>query len=206
MNQYQNNHQLFCFAGQAVKHQHQRRQRKNQDVPDSGAKISDPQQLPVIVVRRFNVPCSHALADHCDKGIAEGDAEQGGHRPEALSHAIGGNLYRAKQSYDAGQRHLGKLEQAVFYAAGNGDAQNTPHHPAVPGKDLPEPEVQRVVLPEGQRQHDNRRECTGNQRWHRYACHASMEDKNADSIAHYIDAVHGDGDVHDGACLVHTAK
>lgn len=37
-----------------------------------------------------------------------------GQRPKALRDAVGGDLRRAKQSGDAAERHLYKLEQSAF--------------------------------------------------------------------------------------------
>ena len=151
-----------------------------------------------VIVSLGNVPCTHALANHGNVHRTHGNTDQGRHGPDALGHAVGCNLVGAKQGHHAGQGHFHQLEDTAFHPVGNGNPQDGMLQSTVQPEDPVFHVPHRVHPGETQGCHHHCGKAPGHQGRPGHPGNPSVEYKDAQTVAHHVNQVGQNGNVHGG--------
>lgn len=156
------------------------------------------------MVGGVHVLCSHALTDDGGEHRCHGQTHEGGQRPNALGDPVGGDLIGAEQGDQAGQRHLDQLVDTVFHAVGQGDAHDLFQQLPLPGENVFGVVAHRTAFPEAVHCHRHSGEQAREQGRIGHTGYTLVQDKDAHAVAHDIDHVGHQGDVHGHLGLAHA--
>ena len=200
----QNDGELHRLARKLV-NAHQRPD-KNQDqsIQHTHDEIGPAQQLLCIIDSLLVIPCADAAAHDGYHGKADGLARDAAHTVEVVGDSVGGDLHRTESGDHADHNDAARLEQTVLKGRRHADAEDTLGHPSIELNGLRHREGMAFLVAAAQNEH--RCDDTGNDTGPCNAIDAHFQAEDADRVAHDVDDVHEDADLHGDLGVAHAAE
>ena len=191
------------LAGQRIDIDQLRQEDEDGTVEDAHGNVGPPCELAGIIDGLFAVACAHTAAHHRDHGKANGLAGDAAHTVEVVGHGVGRDLHGAKGGDHAHHQDASGLEQAVLKGRRNADAEDAFGHAGVQSGGFGH--IQRLTLLVALAQNQHGRHHTGDDAGPCDAVHAHLQPEDAHRVAHDVDDVHQDADLHGNFRVAHAA-
>ena len=179
---------------------------KNQDpsIQHTHDEIGPAQQLLCIIDSLLVIPCADAAAHDGYHGKADGLARDAAHTIEVVGDGVGGDLHRAEGGDHADHDDAARLEQAVLKGRRHADAKDALGHTGIELNGPRHREGMALLVAAAQNEH--RRDDTGDDTGPCNAIDAHFQAEDADRVAHDVDDVHEDADLHGDPGVAHAAE
>ena len=152
------------------------------------------------------IPRADAPAHDRDHGQADRLAGDDAHAVEVVGHSVGGDLHCAKRRDHADHKDAACLEQTVLKGRRDADAQDAPGQPGIQPQRFGNAQHIAGLLMIALAQDQSRCHHAGEDAGPRNTLNAHFQTEDADGVAHDVDDVHQQADLHRDLGVAHAPE